>query len=187
MVTARVISDCTNTYFDNLWVTTDTPNGDRSTTGWFNTSVIENFILQVGTTNVYGQSFGNRIANKPLVLNEKSITYGSKTTSKWGVDEKGRDTQFIIKNRENGDIQDLTVNGGWLHNDGYIQELQQNAGHVCNRGCIMNYRLSGGGLENGDGKTDNGDGCIRSLYWSGGTITSRGNTDQIIDLRGLAA
>ena len=170
-----VYSSGANTYLDRLWVTTDTLTAKRKDSV-SSTVVIEDFILQVGTTNVYGEAFGNQTADKPLVLNSKSITYNGKTTSSWGVDNKDIDTRFIIEN-EGGVIHDVTVKGGYLiNNNGTIYKAQQSGGRFSNAGFVEELRLS-------DGYLDNRHGYIETLYWSGGgTINGQGNIGTIIYL-----
>jgi len=143
----KIISNGTNTYFYNLWVTTDTLFATRSDS-MSSTPVVENFHLQVGTTDVYGESFGNPTADTPLVLNEKSITYDGKTTSSWGVDTK-KDTRFFVENY-GGVIHDVTVNGGVLNNDcnGTIHRAYLAGGNIDNQGTINYLTMVGGKFAN---------------------------------------
>ena len=178
----KISSGGTNTYFDNLWVTTDTLFADRSDSP-SSTVVIEQFILQVGTTNVHGRAFGNQVADKPLGLNGKAISYDGKTTSQWGVDNKGKDTQFIIENY-GGVIHDVTVFGGTLDNcaGGTIYKAQLgrrirlpfDSGIIENKGFIEELQMYRGFL-------DNTKGYIETLYWNGeGTIKGKENIGEII-------
>ena len=170
----KIFSGGTNTYFDNLWVTTDTLFAERSDSPT-STVVIENFILQVGTTTVHGKAFGNQTADKPLDLYNKCITYDGKTTSQWGVDNKGKDTQFIIENY-GGVIHDVSVYGGCLDNiDGTIDNATLNYdGIINNEGFVEELWMWNGFL-------DNRHGYIETLYWTGkGTINGQANIGQII-------
>ena len=157
----------TNTYFDNLWVTTDTLSGSRTHNG-FGVPIVTNFILQVGTTDVHGEPFGNPTADKPLLLQDKSIRYGDEISSSWGVDEKkGYDTSFYIYNYGGGVIRDVTVNGGnlWNKDNGTIDSVRQYGGNFDNDGgTVKDAQLFDGGIFNRAGVIKNVEVNNGSLY-----------------------
>ena len=174
----------TNVYFDRVWLTTDTVDA-RRTESPSSTVVVGDYILQVGTKNVHGESFGNPTADKPLVLNNKSITYNGKSTASsggsdgWKLDQKGRDTQFSIDNC--GEIYDVTVNGGMLNNrsEGDIVYVKQTGGTLNNR----EYAFIDGLYQTGG--TCNNDYLIDTFSMTGGEIRNKGCIEQVRQYGGV--
>jgi len=167
---------------DRLWVTTDTFNAHRYSS---HAAVIGAFIFQVGETNVHGEPFGVKTADKKLFIGVDKgwhgISYGGVECNNWGVNN----TALEIRNYAGGVIDDVKVNAdtltnysgatihkatltssGRLNNSGYIDELHMDVRNGCS------------------GWVDNTGGHIGTLYYYLGTdpsvLPKTGTIDKII-------
>ena len=166
-----------DTHIDRLWVTLDTLNATRKNAPnrFIVNTRIDKFILQVGETNVHGETFGIQTANQKLVMTSNNgiptLSYGGKPCNGWGVD---KNTNMEIDNHSYGVIDDVEIGTGTLNNQnfalikmlhqkggtcinnagnfdysgGYIYEMEQTGGHCCNFGKIAEYTMTGGTLDN---------------------------------------
>ncbi|MCL2004740.1 MAG: hypothetical protein FWG73_01125 [Planctomycetaceae bacterium] len=92
------------------------------------------------------------------------------------MDEKWRDTQFIIKNRKNGDIQDLTVNGGYLDNYGTVSRNNER------RSNVQNSDGKVGNLQVGDFSRITSNGTIEHASLRGEMLNSTGGVLKFVRL-----
>ena len=150
---------------DRLWVTLDTLNASRN--GYC--IDVDYFILQIGTRDVYGETFGVKVADKKLVLSASSMSYDGKPANMWGVDYT-QETCIEIDNYPDGVIHDVElspnaqlsdgriINFGIIYKakmgsgsiDNYctIDECEVSYGTITNHGIIGNIAMSGGILNN---------------------------------------
>ena len=184
------------TNIDRLWVTINTLGSSRD--GCFVN--VETFILQVGETNVYGESFGVKTADKKIEMfygndgKTPALSYGGKHFYANGVNKSTKmkvlncaggvmsDVEFYtgtLENNAGGFISRVCQNNGTCYNSGEISRFYQSNGTCYSNGKIAEYTMTGGTL-------DNSLGYIETLYYGGGNIDARGmnNIGTIIYLNG---
>ena len=140
---------------DRFWVTLDTLNASRHDDSYIGDTDIDTFILQVGTRDVHGETFGVKTADKKLLIapgkrgkkDITAITYGGQVFNPWGVHEN---TSVEIKNYPNGMIRDVEVQSGWLDNNGTVDYATLSGGAIRNDsdGVIKNINVNSGSLNN---------------------------------------
>ena len=168
---------------DRLWVTLDTLNASRRDIGTGDTEV-DNFILQIGTRDVHGETFGVKVADKHLVVSGTSVYYDGQEVNMWGVYD---DTSVQIQNYADGVIHSVGVGYGYLGNyGGTIYKADLSCGHIDNQGTIneLVYMTSGTLVNTGHidtisdmtGGTIDNQRIIDEIEMSGGTLV---NTDYI--------
>ena len=152
-----------NVSIDRLWVTLDSLNAYRRA-GDINTTSIGTFILQVGETDVRGERFGVKTADKKIEMftsdGKPTLFYGGEKFNGWGVD---KNTTMKTLNVSGGLIDEVQFWTGTLENQygGTVNNVYQEGGNSrgYNWGEIAEYTLTGGSLYNDQG-------YIETLYWS---------------------
>ena len=133
-------------------------------------------MLQIGTRDVHGETFGDAVADKKLLVEKQSITYDGEPFNNWGVN---RDTNVEVHIYEDGVIHDIEVDEcNYLGNyGGTIYKAYFGIGTFDNQGTINEVRTYG--TFNNEGNIGNV--CMKA---SADIFTNEGQIDTFTMLYG---